>query len=244
MSISFTIEANTEEVRKKLNNLVQKQIPFAMTVATTRTAVKLRDNEITREYRDTFETRNKGFIKLTHRVFGADLRSTKSTGVAVAAVQPVDDPVPRGASKGNVKGAKNGTVKTIKGTQFMKRHVTGGIRKPVKKVLAVPIEGSGITRRKAGTKAGSTNEAFKPKNLLAKPNYFQGTSRKTGKGFIGKRTGGKRNPKIKVMYSYEPSVKIRRRYNPLGVAQRAVPYHFSYEFKRGMIRALKTAKMR
>ena len=242
MSVSFTIEANTEQVRKQLEDLTRRQIPFAASLATTRTAVKLRDQEITREYRKTFETRNVGFIKSVHRVFGADVRSTRSTGVAVASIQPVDDPVPAGASQRGVKG--NGTKKTIAGTQFMKRHVTGGIKKPKGKVLAIPTPASGVTRRKGGIKAGSINKAYQPKSLLSKPRYFEGTSKKTGKGFIGKRTGGKRNSGIKVMYSYEPSVRIQRRYNPLAVAQRAVGHHFSYEFKRGMIRALKTAKIR
>jgi hypothetical protein len=242
MSFSVKIEANTEQVRRQLENLTRKQIPFAASIATTRTAVKLRDQEITREYKKTFQTRNVGFIKSVHRVFGADVRSTRSTGVAVASIQPVDDPVPAGASQRGIKG--NGTKKTIAGTQFMKRHVSGGIKAPKGKVLTVPTPSSGITRRKGGMKAGSVNKSFQPKSLLSKPKYFQGTSKKTGKGFIGKRTGGKRNKGIKVMYSYEPSVRIQRRYNPLGAAQGAVGYHFSYEFKRGMIRALKTAKMR
>lgn len=242
MSFSVKIEANTEQVRRQLENLTRKQIPFAASVATTRTAVKLRDQEITREYKKTFQTRNVGFIKSVHRVFGADVRSTRSTGVAVASIQPVDDPVPAGASQRGVKG--NGTKKTIAGTQFMKRHVSGGTRVPLKKVLAIPTPHVGGLRRKGGMRGGSINEAHKPKSLLAKPRHFQGTSKKTGKGFIARRMGGKRNPKIRVMYSYEPSVRIQRRYNPLGAAQGAVGYHFSYEFKRGMIRALKTAKMR
>jgi hypothetical protein len=242
MSVNFTFEANTDQVVSKLQDLTRKQIPFAMALATTRTAVKLRDQEITREYRKRFETRNAGFIKLTHRVFGADVRSTKQTGIAVASIQPVDDPVPKGASMRGVKG--NGTKKTIAGTQFMKRHVTGGVKTPKGSKLAVPLPSSGVTRRKGGQKAGAINNAFQPKSLLAKPKYFQGTSKKTGKGFIGKRTGGKRNRGIKVMYSYEPSVRIQRRYNPLAAAKAGIMPHFKYEFTRGMIRAMKTAKMR
>ena len=242
MSISFSIDANTGEMRKKLDALIQKQIPFAVSLAVTRTAVKVRDNEITQEYNKRFDVRNKGFIKLTHRVFGANVNSTKRTNIAVASIQPVDDPVPLGASTRPVKGS--GPKKTIAGTQFMKRHVEGGVKTPKGKVLAVPTPNSGATRRKGGQKAGSINEAFKPKNLLSKPKHFQGTSKKTGKGFIGKRVGGKRNPKVKVMYSYEPSVRVKRRYNPLAAAQRGVASRFSHEFRSGIIRALKTAKLR
>lgn len=243
MSIRFSIKADTDQMYKKLDNLARRQIPFAVARAVTQTAVKVRNEDITREYMRTFEARNLSFIMAVHRVYGANASYAKRTGIAVASIQPVDDPVPAGTTA-SAAGAKQGTKRTRAGTQFMKRHVEGGIKAPHRKKVAVPIEGAGITRRRGGAKAGAVNDAWKPKQLLNKDKYFIGTSKRTGKGFIGKRYGSKKKPKIKVMYSLESSVNIKRVYNPLPAAKRGIARTFPRLFRKSFVGALRTAKIR
>jgi hypothetical protein len=241
--MKLSIKADTDQMRKKLEDLARRQVPFAVARAVTQTAVKVRNEDITREYMRTFDARNLGFIYAVHRVYGANASFAKQTGVAVASIQPVDDPAPAGTTA-SAAGSRQGSKRTRAGTQFMKRHVSGGVKTPTKKKIAVPIQGSGITRRSSGSKAGAVNTAWKPKQLLNKDKYFLGTSKRTGKSFIGKRYGSKRSPKVKVMYSLENSVPIKRVYNPLPAAKRGISRNFPSLFRKSFAGALRTAKMR
>ena len=73
------------------------------------------------------------------------------------------------------------------------------------------------------------NNAWTPKQLLAKPDYF--IKGKGAKALLMKRVGRKKK-KLKLMYVMTPSANIRRRYNPKHVAQRGVDFHFPRLFKR------------
>jgi len=243
MTLKFSIKSDDASMRKKLDDLARRQLPFAAAVAVTKTAVKVRDTSITQEYSRTFEVRNKGFIKSVHRVYGASASYAKRNGIAIASIQPVDDPPPMGTTANAGRG--QGTKRTRAGTQFMKRHSRGGIKLPSRSKIAVPIKGSGITRRAGGPKAGKVNAAYLPRALLQKDGkYFRGVSKRTGKSFIGKVVGGKRNRKVKVMYSLETSVQIKKTYNPVPAARRGVASHFPRIFRGAFITALRTAKLR
>ena len=231
--------SNSKEFEGKLKQLVTKQLLFATAVATTKTAVVVRNDYVAPEYKRTFKTRNIGFIKAVHRVHGANATFTKQTGVAIASIHPVDDAPVRGTSAAGQRG--EGTKKTRAGTQFMKRHVSGGVKTPKKRRIAIPKEGSGITRRKGGSQAGAVNNAWQPKQLLAKKDYF--IKGKGSTALLLKRVGrGKK--KLKLMYVMASSVNIRRSYNPLHVAQRGVDFHFPRLFKREFIVAMKKARLR
>lgn len=243
MSIRFSIKADTDQMYKKLDNLARRQIPFAVAKAVTQTAVKVRNEDITREYMRTFEARNLSFIMAVHRVFGANASYAKRTGMAVASIQPVDDPVPAGTTA-SAAGAKQGTRKTRAGTQFMKRHVSGGIKTSGRRKIAVPITGAKLNRRKSGTMEGAMTKASKPKQVLARKNTFIGTSKRTGKSMIMQRTGGKRNPKVSALYTLTPSAKIDRVYNPLPAAKRGIARTFPTLFRKSFVGALRTAKIR
>lgn len=243
MSVSFSIKADTDQMRKKLDNLAKRQIPFAVARAVTQTAVKVRNEDITREYMRTFEARNLSFIMAVHRVFGANASYAKRTGMAVASIQPVDDPVPAGTTVG-AKGSKEGTKKTRAGTQFMKRHVKGGIKTSGRTKLAIPVTGAKLTRRRSGSMEGAMTKASKPKQILARKNTFIGTSKRTGNSMIMQRTGGKRNPKVSALYTLTPSAKIDRSYNPLPAAKRGIARTFPSLFRKSFVGALRTAKMR
>lgn len=243
MSIRFSIKADTDQMYKKLDNLARRQIPFAVAKAVTQTAVKVRNEDITREYMRTFEARNLSFIMAVHRVYGANASFAKRTGMAVASIQPVDDPVPTGTTA-SAAGAKQGTKKTRAGTQFMKRHVKGGIKTSGRTKLAIPVTGAKLTRRRSGSMEGAMTKASKPKQVLARKNTFIGTSKRTGNSMIMQRTGSKKNAKVRALYTLTPSAKIDRVYNPLPAAKRGIARTFPSLFRKSFVGALRTAKMR
>jgi len=243
MSIRFSIKADTDQMYKKLDNLARRQIPFAVARAVTQTAVKVRNEDITREYTRTFEARNLSFIMAVHRVYGANASFTKRTGMAVASIQPVDDPVPAGTTQ-SAAGAPQGTKKTRAGTQFMKRHVKGGIKTSGRTKLAIPVTGAKLTRRRSGSMEGAMTKASKPKQILARKNTFIGTSKRTGNSMIMERTGTKKNAKVKALYTLAPSAKINRVYDPLPAAKRGIARTFPTLFRKSFVGALRTAKIR
>lgn len=243
MSIRFSIKSDTEKMRKKLDNLARRQIPFAVARAVTQTAVKVRNEEITREYMRTFEARNIPFIYSVHRVYGANASFTKQTGVAIASIQPVDDPPPAGTTA-NARGSREGTRRTRAGTQFMKRHYKGGVKTASKSKLAIPVTGAKLTRRKSGSMEGAMTKASKPKQVLARKNTFIGKSKRTGNSMIMQRTGSKKNPKVKALYTLANSANIKRVYDPLPVARRGIKRVFPSFFRRSFTDALRTAKIR
>jgi len=243
MSVKFSIKADTEQMRKKLDNLARRQIPFAVARAVTQTAVKVRNEDITREYMRTFEARNLSFIMAVHRVYGANASYAKRTGMAVASIQPVDDPVPAGTTA-SAAGAKQGTKNTRAGTQFMKRHVKGGIKTSGRTKLAIPVTGAKLTRRRAGSMEGAMTKGSKPKQVLARKNTFIGTSKRTGNSMIMQRTGKGKNAKVNALYTLSPNAKIKRVYNPLPAAKRGIARTFPRLFRKSFVGALRTAKIR
>jgi hypothetical protein len=243
MSIRFSIKADTDQMYKKLDNLARRQIPFAVARAVTQTAVKVRNEDITREYMRTFEARNLSFIMAVHRVYGANVSFAKRTGVAVASIQPVDDPVPTGTTA-SAGGSRQGTTKTRAGTQFMKRHVKGGIKASGRTKLAIPVTGAKLTRRRSGSMEGAMTKASKPKQVLARKNTFIGTSKRTGNSMIMQRTGKGKNAKVNALYTLSSSAKIKRVYDPLPAAKRGIARTFPSLFRKSFVGALRTAKIR
>ena len=243
MSIRFSIKADTDQMYKKLDNLARRQIPFAVARAVTQTAVKVRNEDITREYMRTFEARNLSFIMAVHRVYGANVSFAKRTGVAVASIQPVDDPVPTGTTA-SAGGSRQGTTKTRAGTQFMKRHVKGGIKASGRTKLAIPVTGAKLTRRRSGSMEGAMTKASKPKQVLARKNTFIGTSKRTGNSMIMQRTGNGKNAKVNALYTLSSSAKIKRVYDPLPAAKRGIARTFPSLFRKSFVGALRTAKIR
>ena len=59
-----TIKADTAQMQRKLQTLVDKQLTFAAAVAATKTAVEVRNNYVLPAYRKAFEARNKPFEKV------------------------------------------------------------------------------------------------------------------------------------------------------------------------------------
>lgn len=237
MAVSVSIKTDSAKMARKLDNLVKKQLAFAVTQATTKTAIVTRDDYVLPQYRRDFTVRNKPFEKLAHSVAAADLKSTRMTGVAVAAIMPRDGKRPRGTSKGRAVPKKLDT-------SFMTRQRTGGIKKPKNsKNISVPISGSPITRRTGGSKAGAIRKNFEPKTLMQNfPDKTFIKKNKRGNKIMYRKLGKKQ--KIQPMYFLTPSTNIKRRHNPLPEARRGVAFHFPRLFRRSFILALKTAKLR
>ena len=233
-SISFTVKANTPELRQKLQQLITKQVAFAAARAVTSTAVVVRDDYVLPEYRRTFESRNKPFEKGVHAVSAADTNFAKRTGFAIAAITPRDRPKVTGTT-----AAKGTRVPT---TEFMNRHVTGGIKTPkAGRTVAIPVNNTANRRKKGGRSAGAVIDSLQPKKLLDGKGFVLG-KHGSSRIVIAKRTGRKKD--IEVMWALKRSAKIRKRYNPLPAARRGVMLHFDRLMRRHMVMAIKTARLK
>lgn len=236
MAFNISIKSDSAVLERKLRTLVNKQIAFAAATATTKVAQASRDDFVLPEYRQTFEARNKAFEKVVHSVAAADIKHSKATGRAVAAIMPRDGKRPSGTTRGRAVGKVN--------TEFMDRHVKGGIKTPKRdRTLAVPLSTAPITRRKAGRSQGAINKAWLPETVVNKSKGFIGTSRRTGKKYIAQRTG-RGGKKVQVLYTLQPSVMIKRRYSPLQAARRGVKQRFDRIFQKEFANAMRTARLR
>lgn len=232
-----TIKSDSAQMERKLQTLVRNQLTFAAAVAATKTAVEVRNNYVLPAYRKAFEVRNKPFEKVVHNVAAADARSAKSTGVAVAAIKRMDAPPIPGTTKRREKAGRAPVS-----TDFMKRHVRGGVKTPKGgSKVAIPITGSPVSRRRAGPKAGAITKTFQPKTVMQSDRGFILRSKKNGKSFIARRMA---RGKVQVLYTLAQNAKISARYNPLPAAQRGVAARYPVQFRRAFFKALKTAKLR
>ena len=191
--------------------------------------VKIRDSEVRHEYKKRFELRNESFFKnLSHKVFFSNVQQLNRQGVLTASIQRAELPAPPG-SVGRSMGVD---------TSFMEFHLKGGIRKPLKSKLAVPmtVGGAKITRTK---KTGRIVKSKQVKVLYPQDNTFVGKSKKTGKSILFQRTTKKR---VTPMYHFEASVKNKRKYNPVRAVQTGVQARAKFEIGGAMIKAIKTAR--
>ena len=231
------ISADNEQLERKLQSLVVKQLAFAAAIAATKTAVEVRNNYVLPEYRKSFEVRNKAFERIVHNVAAADARFAKANGFAVASIKRKDGPQVAGTLRRAERSGRGPSS-----TEFMRRHVTGGVKAPLGgSKVAVPITGSPITRRKAGAKAGAINKTYQPKTVMQSDRGFILKSKKNGKSFIARRMA---RGKIQVLYTLADSVKIPKRYNPMNRAARGVAARYPVQFRRAFLKALKTARLR
>lgn len=86
---------------------------------------------------------------------------------------------------------------------YLKYAIKGGTRHPRGKAIGVP------TKNQRRNKYGNMPRG-KIQKLLAYPRNFSGTIR--GVPGIWRRTGGKKNPGVKLLVAWEPSASYRRRY--------------------------------
>jgi len=233
----LTIKADTPQMERRLQALVDKQLAFAAAVAATKTAVQVRNDFVLPQYRKTFEARNKPFEKVVHNVAAADARSAKATRTAVAAIKRKDAPYIPGTTKRQERSGRGPAS-----TDFMKRHATGGVKAPKGgSKIAIPITNGPISRRKGGPKAGAVTKTFEPKTIMNSGRGFILRSKKSGKSFIARRMA---RGKVQVLYTLANSATIPRSYDPLPRARIGVQKLYPRQFRRAFMAALKTARLR
>lgn len=231
--MQMSIKSNAPELQKGLDALVQKQMPFAVSLATNMSIQRTRDEHLRLEYRKFFTMRNKAWFNQVHSIRNSTAAHVRKTGIALAAIQRSELPSPAGTRKKQTKRAAY--------SKFMEKHVSGGAKTPENsRNIAVPIE-KNVTRRKGGAKAGAVNKSFKPKTVMAANGYVFESG---GKKFLARRKGRKGNKQQQVLYTLKKSVYIKGGYNPERAVRRGMQQFFAPMMKRAMIKALKTAKLR
>lgn len=229
------INSDSTAFGKKLALVAQKQVQFAAAVAATKTAVVVRDDYVLRDYKRHFNVRNRAFQKIVHNVAAADSKYARMNNKAVASIKRRDGPKVQGTTRRAEKAGKGPSS-----TDFMIKHHTGGTKLPIGgQALAIPLTDSVITRRKSGAKAGAVNKTYEPKTLYGSGKAF---SVETRKGAFLVRRMARGN--LQFLYSYKKHSRIKKRYNPFPEAQRGVMLHYERLFRRELVKALKTARIR
>ena len=229
----MTLKTNAPELQKGLDELVNRQLPFAVSLATNMSIQRTRDEHLKHEYNKFFTMRNKAWFKQVHSIRNSKVSHVKRTGIAVAAIQRSSLPSPPGTSQKSLKRAAF--------SDFMEKHVNGGIKTPRgARNIAVPIERN-ITRKKGGAKAGAVNKSFQPKTVMGTGKGF--VFEKAGRKFLARRRG-RGGKQTQVLFSLRKSVNIKGGYNPERAVRRGMNQFFQPMFRRALIKAIKTAKLR
>lgn len=225
------ITAQDKKLQTKIDNLVSKQLMFAVSVALSESAAKTRDYELKDEYNRAFKMRDKQFFKLTHAVARSSFAEAKKRKIATAAIKAADAP--------RIPGTVGGTTRKPVDTSFMAFHISGGTRKALKTKKAVPLT-KGVTPllKITRTKTGKVTKAKKASTLYARDRSFV-KGPKSGNSILMVRTGKKT---VKAAYTLTPQVKNKRKYNPMRAVKKGVNRRINFEFKKALIRGLKTAR--
>ena len=246
--------------------MVEKQIPFATSLALNNTLRLVRDGDLKREYRKTFAFRNKPFFQQVHTIRPSSVSHWKKAGMLVAAIQENRLKAPTGAATGRAKGFKapsntkfpknTGDRSLTKGksaeTAFMNKHVTGGTRSAGEGGMkTLPYRGAPITR---SSSTGAVSRGMQPRVLLEQ--YRAGAKNpktfiireKGGKGnrgkpmFIARKVGKGKNQSIQKLYHFRDDITNKSKYNPETVIVNGIRSHFNHQFKSALIQAIKTAR--
>lgn len=113
--------------------------------------------------------------------------------------------------------------------EYLKYAINGGTRAPRGKAIGVPS--SNMRLNKYGNMPRGRLQ-----KLLSDPRNFSGTIK--GVPGIWRRTGGKRNPGVKLLVAWEPKASYRRRYpfrrRVRHHARRMYPENFRHSFAQAM----------
>lgn len=223
--------AKDKALQSKLDDFVDRQVPFALSDALSNALTKTRDNELRRSYKSTFKMRDKQFFKLTHSVARADISFTKRTGTAIAAIKRADAP--------RIAGTVGGTTRKPVDTSFMEAHVKGSRRRALRTKKAVPLTKGrtpvlGITR----TKTGKVTKARKASTLYNKEGSFV-VGNRSHDSILMVRTG---KTTIRAAYLLTPSVKNEKKYGPLIAVQRGMRTRMKQEFQKSIFKAVRTSR--
>ena len=102
--MKISIKANDKQFQAAVDRMVEKQIPFATSLALNNTLRLVRDDDLKREYRRTFAFRNKPFFQQVHTIRPSNVAHWKKAGMLVAAIQENRLKAPTGAATGSKRG--------------------------------------------------------------------------------------------------------------------------------------------
>jgi len=229
----MNIKSNAPELQSKIDDLVKRQMPFALSLALNTSIQRVRDETLRHAYNRAFQPRNKAFFKQVHQIRNSAVGHVRKTGMAIASIQQSSLPAPAGTRKKSTTRAAY--------TDFMVKHVRGGMKTPEgARNIAIPIE-KNVTRRKGGAKAGAVNNSLRPKTVMGTNKGFIFES--NGKKYLGRRKG-RDGKDVQVLYSLRKTANIKRAYDPQRIVKRGMRQFFTPMYKRAWIKALKTAKLR
>ena len=234
--MKIILSTDSKKLEGKLNELMVKQLPFALSAALNVLTSDIRDKDLGRLYGNVFERRNNQFFKLTHDIRNSSKRQWSRYGAVISSIQP--------AEERSTLGMTGRAKKTD--TSFMNLHVTGGTRRPLRKKKAVPITNSkygneplGITRSK---KTGKVTNARKASTLYNKPRSFM-----VGKGdnsVLMVRVGRGKGSKTKAAYNFRSSVENDKKYSPLARVRSGMRTRANQAITRGVVKAFSSARLR
>ena len=218
--MQISVKADVKQLTKSLTRIQRKQIPFATSKALNNVAFDVR-----KSLQDGLETHLDRPTPYTKRGVQVE-KSTKNKLVAEVGF--------RSKTFGNGQGS-------VTQAEYMERQIKGGLRTPKGSAIPVPIvknlklnKYGSITRNKINNALGNENKFFSGKPKGAK-------SKGTGEG-IWERYGGKRNPKIKMIISWNNHTDYQARYPFKNIAMRSVRNNFRKRFDNALQQALSTAR--
>lgn len=130
------------------------------------------------------------------------------------------------------KATKTNPVATVYSRdKYMSDHVTGAIRKPRKKMLAVP------TKQVRRTGKGKISKGQRPAAVMRKRNVFIDDN-SAGKPAIMQRVG----KSIRVLYGLRPQVNVRKRWDFQGTVTKAVRDNQVRRLNEALEHAVRTSR--
>lgn len=205
----LTVQINTRDIEKGLNDLAKSQLPFATSKAIN---ASLRDAQsaMVGQAKSALTIRNARFLKLSYKITKFSNKIDLSATLALSNVGSRDTM--------NIFGRlEEGDTKTGKG---------GGN-------VAIP------TRNVKTSAKGIITSANRPRNLKKsfKANVFGNTEG------IFQTAGTKKKPKLKLMYTLKPSVRIPDKLDFNTVTPKAFNATFDGHMNTELTKAIASAKL-
>ena len=220
MAVTLEISSNAGKWSDEFEKKIERQVPFATSVALNNTLTKTRDNEVWRSYERAFTARNKPFFKQVAHVHRSNRSQARTYGAVIGSVQEKMVPPP--------PGVRSGTGGRVADTSFMRSHVSGGVKVPRGSKIAVPM--SGKVKRKAG---GAVRKVDKPRSITSGKKGFR----------AGKYIMRRRNKKeIEPIYHLQARARINRAWSPMSAVKRGLDARMRHEFAAAWIRTIKTMR--
>ena len=232
----ISISVKDHKLKDKMENMIAKQMPFALSLALNKTLRIARDNYLRPAYSNTFERRNVQFFKGVHTISNSDKRQWRQMGALIGAIQERSSQPPAGSRRGV------GDKKAMD-TSFMNAHVVGGNRYPKRKKKFVPFSDAPIKRRTGGAQAGKVLASASPKTLYPTGGGRTFISEVKGTPILFKKVGRGKSQRLQRMYHLQPVIYNKPKYRPVDIVRKAVNRHINFTLKSAIIQSIKTAKL-